>query len=439
MLKSRSDIIFNHLARVAKADWGLDSAAIKEIYRAVFIPKVTYAASVWHAAVDKVRNKRTLMTIQRHAALRLAKAFRTISTDALLVICGVMPLDLAIHEKAQHYRVRKGKTIRVGNDTFMMGSYCVKPTLSELYSPPERLIITEIDENIDGSIELYTDGSKSDKGVGAAFVVYVEGAERAFMQFKLDNNCTVFQAKLLALKEAVRYFVESLQDEQVTICTDSRTALDTLKQYKDDNKMAIDIKGMLKRCQGRGVIKFRWVKAHAGLVRNERADALAKDAADNESTDFNILPRAYIKKKIRDSMRKRWQVRWSDSTKGRNTYEILPNIEERLGELKWMSIDFVMTQMLSGHAKCNAYLHKINKHPNDRCECGADCQSIQHLIFQCSKYALLRHEMECVFMFNQPNTTMNLYHIIRNKDVYAEFRRLIGVIFKRTFGNRSYF
>ncbi|XP_067123772.1 uncharacterized protein [Centruroides vittatus] len=432
MVKTRSDLLFNHLARVAKADWGLDSAAIKELYNAVFIPKITYAANAWHIAADKVRNKRTLLAAQRHAALRMAKAFRTVSTEALLVICGILPIDLVLHEKAQRYRVRKGDAISVGDLRFDAGTYGFRPALTDLPSPPDRITIMESTENGHENIEVYTDGSKTDEGVGAAFVVFKHGKELTNRQYKLDGRCSVFQAELLALKMAVKYYSDKMSDEDVTMCSDSRSAIDALKQFKDSNHLAMEIKNIIKSCGGRGTIKFRWVRAHVGLIGNERADELAKAAINKNNTDYTVLPATYIKRQIAEGMRNRWQLRWTESTKGRHTHNILPNIKERLEDLWWMPTGFTLTQVLSGHAFCNSYLHRINRSPTDECDCGEDQQTVLHLIFNCHKFAALRQELECVFYHEKPSHTFDLYNVTRTKSTYPEFSRLINAIFKRT-------
>ncbi|XP_067143919.1 uncharacterized protein [Centruroides vittatus] len=380
MLRHRGDLIFSNMARVAKADWGLDSAAIKDIYEMVFIPKITYAVAAWHVAVDKVRNKRRLLTAQQHAAIRMAKAFHTISTEALLVICGLMPIDLLIHSKAQKYRIRKGLTIKIGDTVFQAGTYCIKPAITDLSSPYDRRPIKEETETSHQSIKIYTNGSKSEEGVGAAYVVFEDGKEVAVKQYKLDDRCTVFQAELLAIKEAVKYCCTHLREKEVLICTDSRSALDTLKKYKDDNRTTVKIKKMIKESTGKGTIQFKWVKAHVGLEGNERADELAKQAACVSDLDYNELPVLHIKRELNKKMNQRWQTTWNQSPKGRFTHNILPNIQERLEDLKWMTIDFITTQMLSGHAKCMAYFFKTGKSDSEYCDCENEHQTVEHLV-----------------------------------------------------------
>ncbi|GBN18357.1 hypothetical protein AVEN_268157-1 [Araneus ventricosus] len=63
---------------------------------------------------------------------------------------------------------------------------------------------------------MYTDGSKSEKGVGVAFCVWSEQNIVNSRLAKLQDYNTVFQAKLLALKHAT--------DQPITILVDNQAS-----------------------------------------------------------------------------------------------------------------------------------------------------------------------------------------------------------------------
>ncbi|KAK2578372.1 hypothetical protein KPH14_000835 [Odynerus spinipes] len=98
--------MFNTLARVAKSNWGLGHKAMSILYKGLFVPITTYAAAGW-ADLLKESHRRKLASVQRHALLRVTKAYRTVSTDAISVIAGVLPIDLAITERALQYKIRR--------------------------------------------------------------------------------------------------------------------------------------------------------------------------------------------------------------------------------------------------------------------------------------------------------------------------------------------
>ena len=98
--------LFNSLARVAKAKWGLGHAAMRTLYRGLYEPITTYAAAGWSDLLKgKARSK--LIRSQRMALLRVTKAYRTTSTEALQVIAGVIPIDLLVEIRARLHNKKR--------------------------------------------------------------------------------------------------------------------------------------------------------------------------------------------------------------------------------------------------------------------------------------------------------------------------------------------
>ncbi|KAG8233102.1 hypothetical protein J437_LFUL013293 [Ladona fulva] len=62
-----------------------------------------YGAEVWGELVNQIhRNK--LLSLQRSILIIVSKAYRTVSTDALPVITGILPIDLKARERSQIYQ-----------------------------------------------------------------------------------------------------------------------------------------------------------------------------------------------------------------------------------------------------------------------------------------------------------------------------------------------
>lgn len=100
--------LFNSLARVAKAKWGLGHGAMRTLYKGLFEPITTYAAAGWSDLL-KGKARSMLVRSQRMALLRVTKAYRTTSTEALHVIAGAIPIDLRIEARTRIYRRKKGQ------------------------------------------------------------------------------------------------------------------------------------------------------------------------------------------------------------------------------------------------------------------------------------------------------------------------------------------
>jgi len=96
----KSDMLYSRLRAATSADWGIKQATSRVIYRAVFLPRITYASEIWGQGVRTRKAIRLLGSKQRRALLSITGAYSTTSTDALQVVAGQLPLDLEIEWNA---------------------------------------------------------------------------------------------------------------------------------------------------------------------------------------------------------------------------------------------------------------------------------------------------------------------------------------------------
>jgi len=71
----------------------------------------------------------------------------------------------------------------------------------------------------------YTDGSKTSHGTGAGFVIYHKKEIVNYCSIKLNDNATVFQAEITAIKQAADYLYSTKGVKFVKILVDSQAAL----------------------------------------------------------------------------------------------------------------------------------------------------------------------------------------------------------------------
>jgi len=65
---------------------------------------------VWKKTIDKVRYKLKLERVQRLINIRIAKAYHTVSNEALCILTGLTPIAIKIDEESQFYQLTKGST-----------------------------------------------------------------------------------------------------------------------------------------------------------------------------------------------------------------------------------------------------------------------------------------------------------------------------------------
>jgi len=105
----------------------------------------------------------------------------------------------------------------------------------------------------------------------------------------------------------------------VALYTDSRVAIDSLKKHAMYGFLIEKIRNKLRQLSVQNwTIPFMWVKAHIGIVGNEGADRLAKEAAqdeENQSIVFDMIPLTSIASVINRRGLEQWQRQWNSSEK----------------------------------------------------------------------------------------------------------------------------
>lgn len=105
---AKSVEFYGRIRQMSSANWGLGTLAAKIIYRSVFLPRCFYNVWAWEKGFKSKKAIERLGSAQRAPLLRICKAYRTISTDALQVVAGVPPLDLELYLLATRQKIKLG-------------------------------------------------------------------------------------------------------------------------------------------------------------------------------------------------------------------------------------------------------------------------------------------------------------------------------------------
>jgi hypothetical protein len=151
----------------AKNKYGMNTQALEIIYKGVIIPILSYACPIWIDNYEKKYISLSFERIQRLIALRMCRAYRTVSSDALNVIANLMPIDLVLKQRAVEYYMKKG--IATDLTEYYFRDYRIdfqniqKPIKHYDLPHPARDIKLSITEPQTGNLSIFIRGFKSEE------------------------------------------------------------------------------------------------------------------------------------------------------------------------------------------------------------------------------------------------------------------------------------
>lgn len=101
----KAGAVCNALARIMP-NIGGPRQARRRLLSSVVTSVLLYAAPIWSEAATVSSYVRRMTSVYRRSALRVARAFRTVSYDAVCIISEMMPIHLMAEERAEIYRRR---------------------------------------------------------------------------------------------------------------------------------------------------------------------------------------------------------------------------------------------------------------------------------------------------------------------------------------------
>lgn len=241
---------------------------------------------------------------------------------------------------------------------------------------------------------IFTDASKSPGGecVGVA-IYYVQ--YKLIEKIKMPPESSVFTGECFALLKAVELILLLKLDKSI-IFSDSKSALQTINKFPFKMKpfypVVFEIRSKLHECVVRGYsVIFAWVPSHCGIMGNEKADQLAKEAVQdgdlvpfkNYCHDLVALPRVYL----RESWNSLWGV--SSQSKGRFYFNVQPSIPIKPWFFKARCskiVTSIITRMRLGHVCTPSHLARLGIVDSDICQCGVEVGDLDHIFFACSRY-----------------------------------------------------
>jgi len=360
-LTNRSASLLYALKRLGTGSWGPNRDIRLKSIKMAMIPLMTYAATVWKPYV-KVKQLEGIKSVYRQALLWATGGLRTVKHTTLLMEAGMLPLDMMIEQETRRRWVkwcsfddmhpistittanilnrppartcrtlvhfmgsrltRTGGRDRNNNEVIPLygktpwGRDLVRDGIVYWPAGDREAIANEfptIIEQHSDRVQIYTDGSKSDDKVGAAWIQY-DGRVRktgASAKFRFQPHVGIYQAEAQAILLALDWIKRRLNIRAI-IFSDSLSNLKAITSPATCKGEQLHIYQLLVELDGRALL--HWVPGHHGIPGNEAADELAKAASEHDNT-LRLLPPRPVEERTRRAealVRSQWTI--SDST-----------------------------------------------------------------------------------------------------------------------------
>ncbi|XP_067129839.1 uncharacterized protein [Centruroides vittatus] len=426
-ITTHTSSIMHAFAKVAKTNWGLGASAMTAIYDSIFIPVLTYGCGVWGCAANKVHQKRKLISAQRRALLLITKAYRTIPNVCLQVLACKPPIDQYINFLQKIWYIKLGHPPSTQSSHFTDEALEVDiPFSHTLRHYTSFKFISGYPTDCD--VTIYTDGSKREHLVGSSFVAYRDGLEIYHDLFRLGPLCSIYQAELFAILQALKWSDRVVSNGKITVITDSFSSITAIIN-NIDHPLVYDIQCVLLNSDN--TYYFSWIHSHNGVIGNDRADELAKIAAEElaNAIDYNSISIKVLKAILWNEMILTWQTAWDVNTS--LTKRFFPDISKRLRN-NWININHHNVQFFTGHGRFNSYLTRFTSCENDLCLVCEVTNSSLHYIYDCPMVECERHFLRTLLDEKNLQWPCEPCNLICDKEVYDQFEKLIDNYFRLT-------
>ena len=277
-------------------------------------------------------------------------------------------------------------------------------------------------------IDIYTDGSKTDFGVGSGLAV--RGTSRNNSNFTLakkeqSSKASILSAELKAISYSLDY-LSNLRNKTCTIYSDSKGAIQSIMQYEPKNPLVQEIKTKLTRAStNSNNITFCWVPAHTGITGNEKADEQAKLAsAITASTLLPVIATDFYAH-IHTQGKKWLQNQWDSHDRNK-----LHLVDPKIGEKNYHTFltrreEIKYNRIRLGHSRLtNKYLASGEEAPI--CILCNQPVTIRHIFTNCPLYAEARNRffpgrsLKNILSRKNKENCMKVIHFLKYTNLFNE-------------------
>ena len=397
----------HQVASITRKNWGPKPSLMRWAYLGIVRPMLCYGAMAWGHRAQFHSTK--LKRVNRMALNTFGSFPKSTPTAALEVMLDVPPLELHARQEGLASRCRLNdvvsldwtgtsnkKTHATSHLKYwddLLHRYAIDPSSIDRCSTLKwsngfRL---NRDSFTGGSkhrtqtqYNLFSDGSRLGGQTGCGYTIRQGRREIAYNKHRLPDHCTVFQAEVVAIRQAVNNLLALQQNnlKYVKIFVDSKAALLAIA---NPNVTSVTVSEAVDALNNLSAVArsvtLCWIPAHRGHAGNERADELAK-LGTTEPPDTEPLqirkPQTLIKNTIREQIYKDWTTSWQTNPQAQHSKAFYsrpcPIKAKYVYKLARLELGRFV-RLITGHNNLNQFQHRIGLQTGFLCRFCGEAQS----------------------------------------------------------------
>lgn len=279
----------------------------------------------------------------------------------------------------------------------------------------------------DNFTTIYSDASQLQGGIGIGVGLAAYNAAQQEIHSRKTNIGPfqlVYNGELEGIAQAFEYAATIAEkDQEINIFADNQAAiyrLQSLSNKPGQYWLLRCLKAAKSIRTKKATVHLRWAPGHTNVKGNERADALAKEAAKDGQLISETTSHAYLGTEIKriqtTEQRKEYEMyktrtestTSTSRTSYAKTYPLTLTTTIKTPRELPREITSAFYSIKLGHGYFNSYLERFQKRDSNLCSCHK-VQTPEHLLLECPRYKTERKQLKQTIQ-HRPITLRLLLH-----------------------------